>query len=68
MEAEKAEREQDEDDKRKSTEWNFIPDNTTEQYLEYKKTKTTARRAFKNNTCSAKTLLQKKGKQLTLTP
>jgi len=39
LEAEKAEREQDEDDKRKSTEWNFIPTNTTEQYLEYQKKK-----------------------------
>lgn len=39
LEAEKAEREQGEDDKRKSTEWNFTPDNTTEQFLEYKKQK-----------------------------
>ena len=39
LEAEKAKREQDEDDKRKSTEWNFIPTNTTEQYLEYQKKK-----------------------------
>ena len=30
---------QDEDDKRESTEWNFIPTNTTEQYLEYQKKK-----------------------------
>ena len=39
LEAEKAKREQDEDDKRKSTEWNFIPTNTTEKYLEYQKKK-----------------------------
>ena len=37
LEAEKAEREQEEDDKRKSTEWNFSLDNTTQEYLDYKK-------------------------------
>ena len=39
LEAEEAEREQEEDDKRKSTEWNFTINNTTEQYLDYKKQK-----------------------------
>ena len=39
LEAEEAEREQEEDDKRKSTEWSFTIDNTTEQYLDYKKQK-----------------------------
>ena len=39
LEAENAKREQDEDDKRKATEWEFEPDNTTEEYMEYKKKK-----------------------------
>ena len=39
LEAENAKREQDEDDKRKATEWEFEPDNTTKEYLEYKKQK-----------------------------
>ena len=39
LEAENASRERDEDNKRKSTEWEFEPDNTTEEYLEYKKKK-----------------------------
>ena len=39
LEAENAKREQDEDDKRKATEWEFEPDNTTEKYIEYKKKK-----------------------------
>ena len=39
LEAEKSEREQGEDDQRKSTEWKYNPNNTTEQYLEYKKKK-----------------------------
>jgi len=39
LETEQAEREQDQDDKRKSTEWNFTPNNTTKQFLEYQKKK-----------------------------
>ena len=39
LEAENAEREQEEDNKRKATEWEFEPDNITKEYLEYKKQK-----------------------------
>ena len=39
LQAEKSEREQGEDNQRKSTEWNYSPDIITEQYLEYKKKK-----------------------------
>ncbi len=39
LNAENAEREQEKDNKRKATEWEFEPDNTTEEYLEYKKLK-----------------------------
>ena len=39
LEAENADREQEEDNKRKAKEWEFEPDNTTKEYLEYKKQK-----------------------------
>jgi hypothetical protein len=39
LNAENAEREQEKDNKRKATEWEFEPENTTEEYLEYKKLK-----------------------------
>ena len=60
LEAEKAEREQDEDDKRKSTEWNFIPDNTTEQYLEYKKQKQQQEELLKTTPVQLKPYYKKK--------
>ena len=60
LEAEKAEREQDEDDKRKSTEWNFIPDNTTEQYLEYKKKKQQQEELLKTTPVQLKPYYKKK--------
>ena len=39
LEAENSEREQDKDDKRKATEWEFELDNTSQQFLEYQKQK-----------------------------
>ena len=60
LEAEKAEREQDEDDKRKSTEWNFVPDNTTEQYLEYKKQKQQQEELLKTTPVQLKPYYKKK--------
>jgi len=39
LESENAMREQEEDNKRKATEWEFESDNTTEKYMEYKKKK-----------------------------
>ncbi|MAW21388.1 MAG: hypothetical protein CMD16_03215 [Flavobacteriales bacterium] len=39
LEAENAEREQEEDNKRQATEWKFEPDNITDEYIEYKKLK-----------------------------
>ena len=39
LEAENADREQEEDNKRKATEWQFEPDNITKEYLEYTKQK-----------------------------
>ena len=60
LEAEKAERKQDEDDKRKSTEWNFIPDNTTEQYLEYKKQKQQQEELLKTTPVQLKPYYKKK--------
>ena len=60
LEAEEAEREQDEDDKRKSTEWNFAPDNTTEQYLEYKKQKQQQEELLKTTPVQLKPYYKKK--------
>ena len=60
LEAEKAEREQDEDDKRKSTEWDFVPDNTTEQYLEYKKQKQQQEELLKTTPVQLKPYYRKK--------
>jgi len=39
LNAENAEREQEKDNKRKAIEWEFDPENTTKEYLEYKKLK-----------------------------
>ena len=39
LEAENAEREQEEDNKRQGTEWKFEPNNITDEYIEYKKLK-----------------------------
>ena len=60
LEAEKAEREQDEDDKRKSIEWNFVPDNTTEEYLEYKKQKQHQEELLKTTPVQLKPYYKKK--------
>ena len=60
LEAEKAEREQDEDDKRKSTEWNFTQDNTTEQYLDYKKQKQQQEELLKTTPVQLKPYYKKK--------
>ena len=60
LEAEKAEREQEEDDKRKSTEWNFTLDNTTEQYLEYKKQKQQQEELLKTTPVQLKPYYKKK--------
>ncbi len=60
LEAEKAEREQEEDDKRKSTEWNFTPDNTTEQYLDYKKQKQQQEELLKTTPVQLKPYYKKK--------
>ena len=60
FEAEKAEREQGEDDQRKSTEWNYTPDNTTEQYLEYKKKKQQQEELLKTTPVQLKTYYKKK--------
>ena len=60
LEAEEAEREQDEDDKRKATEWNFVPDNTTEQYLEYKNKKQQQEELLKTTPVQLKPYYKKK--------
>ena len=60
LEAEKSEREQGEDDQRKSTEWDFIPDNTTEQYLEYKKQKQQQEELLKTTPVQLKPYYKKK--------
>ena len=60
LEAEEAEREQDEDDKRKSTEWDFIPENTTEQYLEYQKLKQQQEELLKTTPVQLKPYYKKK--------
>ena len=60
LEAEKAEREQEEDDKRESTEWNFTPDNTTEQYLDYKKQKQQQEELLKTTPVQLKPYYKKK--------
>jgi hypothetical protein len=39
LEAENAKRDQDQDEKRTATEWEFELENTTKEYLEYKKQK-----------------------------
>ena len=39
LEAENADREQDKDDKRKSTEWEFEPENMSPEFLEYQQQK-----------------------------
>ena len=39
LNTENAEKEQEKDNQRKATEWRFEPDNTTEEYLQYKKLK-----------------------------
>jgi hypothetical protein len=60
LEAEKSEREQGEDDKRKSTEWNFIPNNNTEQYLDYKKQKQQQEELLKTTPVQLKPYYKKK--------
>ena len=60
LEAEKSEREQGEDDQRKSTEWNYAPDNTTEQYLEYKKKKQQQEELLKTTPVQLKPYYKKK--------
>ena len=52
--------EQDEDDKRKSIEWNFVPDNTTEEYLEYKKQKQHQEELLKTTPVQLKPYYKKK--------
>ena len=39
LDAENSDRERDKDDKRQSTEWEFEPDNTSEEFLEYQQQK-----------------------------
>ena len=60
LEAEKSEREQGEDDQRKSTEWNYTPDNKTEQYLEYKKKKQQQEELLKTTPVQLKPYYKKK--------
>ena len=60
LEAEKAKREQKEDDKRKSTEWNFNSDNNTEQYLNYKKQKQQQEELLKTTPLQMKPYYKKK--------
>ena len=60
LEAEKSEREQGEEDQRKSTEWNYTPNNTTEQYLEYKKKKEQQEELLKTTPVQLKPYYKKK--------
>jgi len=60
LEAEKSKREQGKDDQRKSTEWNYTPDNTTEQYLEYKKKKQQQEELLKTTPVQLKPYYKKK--------
>ena len=60
LEAENAAREQDEENSRKSTEWGFIPDNTTEQYFEYIKQKKAQEELLKTTPAQLKPYYKKK--------
>ena len=60
LEAEEAEREQEEDDKRKSIEWNFTKDNNTEKYLDYKKQKKQQEELLKTTPVQLKPYYKKK--------
>ena len=60
LEAENASREQDEENSRKSTEREFMPDNTTEQNLEYIKQKKTQEELLKTTPVQLKPYYKKK--------
>ena len=60
LEAENAAREQEEENSRKSTEWKFIPDNTTEQYLQYIKQKKAQEELLKTTPVQLKPYYKKK--------
>ena len=60
LEAERSERDQGEDDQRKSTEWNYNNDTKTEQYLDYKKQKKQQEELLKTTPVQLKPYYKKK--------